>query len=138
MSTLSQFFGSPPINIATQTPDGRISIEGGWYISRGGGGFGWIVAPNSAQVSRTWYCRDDATTTANACTGCTGWFVPTSAQLRNPGYTCRKYWDSFSSAYWTSTEYSQGAGTLSFLTGLTCTRNRAYTYFVRAFRCVTY
>jgi len=42
----------------------------------------WVVSPRSAEVSRTWYLRDDANTTAQAVSGCTGWFVPTCGQLQ--------------------------------------------------------
>ena len=139
MSTLSQFFLSKP-TIADNTPDGRSSIEGGWYIRRGPVGTAWIVASLNTEVSRTWYCRDDANTTANACTGCTGWFVPTSSQLQNPGYVCRQYWDSFSpSLYWNSTDYNAlNARTVSFTTGILTYRSKTNPYCVRAFRCVTY
>ena len=139
MSTLSQFFLSKP-TAADNTPDGRSSIEGGWYICRGPVGTAWIVASLNTEVARTWYCRDDATTTANACTGCTGWFVPTRSQLQNPGYTCRQYWDSFSSFYyWSSTECNAShASFVFFNTGLAYNFPKNNTYCVRAFRCVTY
>ena len=140
MSTLSQFFLSSAPTVANNTPDGRKSIEGGWYISRGPVGTAWIVASLNTEVSRNWYCREDAVTKANACTGCTGWFVPTRTQLQNPGYTCRTYWDSFSSTvYWSSTE--AGAPTacdVDFATGLATSSPKALTNCVRAFRCVTY
>jgi hypothetical protein len=98
------------------------------------------VSPRCAEVSRTWYCRGDANTLAQSCTLCTGWFVPTVSQLQNPGYTCRTYWDSFSStSYWSSTEsgatdacfvnFTNGTANISNKDGATC---------VRAFRCVTY
>ena len=139
MSTLSQFFLSQT-TIANNTPDGRESIEGGWYICRGPVGTAWIVASIDTEVSRTWYCRDDATTTANACTGCTGWFVPTATQLQNPGYTCREYWDAFSSTrYWSSTEpNSICACNVDFGDGNANSTRKTNTYCVRAFRCVTY
>ena len=140
MSTLSQFFLSPAPTEANNTPDGRESIEGGWYICRGPVGTAWIVASLNTEVSRTWYCRNDATTTANACTGCTGWFVPTLSQLQNPGYVCRQYWDSFASThYWSSTEFNApSACRVHFFNGIASNRGKAATYCVRAFRCVTY
>jgi len=139
MSTLSQFFLSRP-TVADNTPDGRISIEGGWYICRGPVGTAWIVASLNTEVSRTWYCRNDATTTANACTGCTGWFVPTRVQLQNPGYTCRQYWDSFSPPYyWSSTEANAFLACFVYFTsGSANNAAKNGTYCVRAFRCVTY
>ena len=138
MSTLSQFFITPPINFATQTPDGRCCVEGGWYIARGNS-IAWIVAPNQAEVSRTWYCRNDANTIANACTGCTGWFVPTLTQLLNPGYAYRDYWDTYSTNYWNSTESNATfACYVRFNTGCTTFGCKTNTNCVRSFRCVTY
>jgi hypothetical protein len=105
------------------------------------GGIAWIVAPSCSEVSRTWHLRNDAVTTALACTaGATGWFVPTLSQLQNPGYTCRTFWDSFSSArYWSSTENSATtACRVFFTTGNSSPSLKTSTYCVRAFRCVTY
>jgi hypothetical protein len=102
----------------------------------------WVVAPNTSEVSRTWYLRDDANTRAQQVSGCTGWFVPTVTQLQNPGYTCRTLWDSFSSArYWSSTECCNAicAFDVNFCTGAVNTFNsKSYTCCVRAFRCITY
>ena len=101
---------------------------------------GWIVAPNASQVSRTWYCRNDANTTAQSVSGCTGWFIPTSTQLQNPGYCCRVYWDSFSSTiYWGSTEHNAAnACGVNFSNGSVDIICKNGAYCVRAFRCVTY
>ena len=103
----------------------------------------WIVAPSTSEVSRNWHNRNDANTTAQSVSGCTGWFVPTCAQLQNPGYTCRTFWDSFSpSTYWSSTEgNSVTAYRLDFNTGTVSTgdyNSKNNTLCVRAFRCVTY
>ena len=104
-------------------------------------GIAWIVAPSSSQVSRTWYLRNDAVTTATACTTSTTWFIPTCAQLLNPGFSCRTYWDSYSSTvYWSSTENNSS---LAWLVGLcpgggSTSYGKTLTYCVRAFRCVTY
>jgi hypothetical protein len=105
----------------------------------------WVVAPNTSEVSRDWYCRVDANTTAQQVSGCTGWFVPTSGQLQNPGYTCRDFWDSFSSTvYWSSTPHPSFAGRaygVSMDTGGASTdfsNSKAGTHCARAFRCVTY
>jgi hypothetical protein len=139
MSTLSQFFLSKT-TIANNLPDGRSSIEGGWYICKNNS-VAWIVASLNTEVSRTWYCIDDATTTANACTGCTGWFVPTIAQLQNPGFSCKQYWDSFSNGgYWSSTECTDTtARAINISTGgFSPPPPKCNTCCVRAFRCVTY
>ena len=115
------------------------SYEGGYAICTSGGTV-WVVAPNTSEVSRTWYCRDDANTTAQQVSGCTGWFVPSIGQLQNPGYTCRTYWDSYSStSYWSSTEFSSTyAWNVGFFSGLTFNCNKTNVRCVRAFRCVTY
>ena len=141
MSTLSQFFSSRP-NALDFTVGNDRPYAGGINICYQGSGAGvlWVVSPFSSQVSRTWYCRNDANTRAQAITGCTTWFVPTVSQLQNPGYTCRTLWDSFSSAsYWSSTEGTATAAcSVYFGNGGTNNVNKGSTYCVRAFRCVTY
>ena len=105
------------------------------------GGIAWLVAPISTEVSRTWYCIEDAVTRAIAVTSLTtGWFVPTIGQLQNPGYLCRSFWDSYSSTrYWSSTESnSTNACIMCFNTGNTGSPSKTSAYCVRAFRCVTY
>lgn len=113
--------------------------EGGFLICQASG-TRWVVAPNTSEVSRTWYSRGDASTRAQQVSGCTGWFVPSGAQLQNPGFTCRTYWDSYSSAtYWSSTE--AGASTaviVSFPDGGSFNLFKTDALCVRAFRCVTY
>jgi hypothetical protein len=119
----------------------RPNIACGFLLCKTGGNTAWIVAPRCSQVSRTWYLRADAVTTANACSGCSGvWFVPTRTQLQNPGYICRQYWDLFSSSlYWSSTQYN--ATNAYFVPFNSCGTNRntkTCVMCVRAFRCVTY
>ena len=114
---------------------------GGSRIICKNGGLAWLVAPISTEVSRDWYCREDAVTRAIAVTSLTtGWFVPTCGQLQNPGYLCRSFWDSYSSAsYWSSTEgNSSVACSLNFANGSTDILYKTATCCVRAFRCVTY
>ena len=105
-----------------------------------------IVAPSSTEVTRTWYCREDAVTTAGSITGLTtsafsstGWFVPCFGQLQT-GYSCRSFWDSYSSTtYWSSTNTNANlAAIVDFSNGYTGNSNKAYYFCVRAFRCVTY
>ena len=130
-----------PANFDTAAPLGsRPNIACGFLLCKTAG-VAWIVAPSCTQVGRTWTNRGDAITCANALSGHSGtWFIPTSTQLQNPGYCCRTYWDTFSSAnYWSSTEidatnacrvsFSNGAPDGNAKTGVEC---------VRAFRCVTY
>ena len=114
---------------------------GGSRIICKNGGLAWLVAPMSAQVSRSWYCREDAVTRAIAVTSLTtGWFVPCIGQLQNPGYLCRSFWDSYSSPnYWSSTEYNANvACNVNFTHGGAYNTNKNTTNCVRAFRCVTY
>jgi hypothetical protein len=119
------------------------SYEGGFLICCASP-LRWVVAPNTAEVSRTWYLRNDANTTAQQVSGCTGWFVPTCGQLQNPGHTCRTFWDSFASGgaasqYWSSTEYSgSSACTVYVSSGGSFQNNKLNSHCVRAFRCVTY
>ena len=120
------------------------SFGGGFLICRAGG-IGWIVSPRSTEVSRNWYAREDANTTAQSVSGCTGWFVPTASQLQNPGYSCRSFWGSPSPCFpsgvvWSSTEAtSTHACYVNFNNGNApnCTKTFG-SACVRAFRCVTY
>jgi hypothetical protein len=119
------------------------SFGGGFLICKPGSSPAWVVSPYSAEVSRTWYLRNDANTRAQAVSGCTGWFVPTASQSQNPGYCCRSFWDSYSlTRYWTSTEISPSCPNALNKSLLTCTLStnnpKACTFCVRAFRCVTY
>jgi hypothetical protein len=99
----------------------------------------WIVAPNTSEVARTWYLRNDANTRAQQVSGCTGWFVPTVSQLQNPGYTCRIFWDSYSTDYWSSTEINATtACSINLASISTSGFNKNTATCVRAFRCVTY
>ena len=105
------------------------------------GGIAWLVAPISTEVSRTWYCREDAVTRAIAVTSLTtGWFVPCIGQLQNPGYLCRSFWDSSSSTYyWSSTEANaHTAYNVYFTHGHPSNITKTHSFCVRAFRCVTY
>ena len=114
---------------------------GGSRIICKNGGLAWLVAPISTEVSRDWYCREDAVTRAIAVTSLTtGWFVPCIGQLQNPGYLCRSFWDSYSSTlYWSSTEStSNSACGMTFANGGPYGANKTGTRCVRAFRCVTY
>jgi hypothetical protein len=118
------------------------STSGGFLICKAGG-VGWIVSPYSTEVSRAWGSRDDANTTAQSASGCTGWFVPTLSQLQNPGYLCRSFWGPSpcfaSTGYWSSTGINAtNACDVDFNNGNAFSSNKAGTNCVRAFRCVTY
>jgi hypothetical protein len=117
------------------------SFEGGNLICCSSSNY-WIVSPSSTIVRRIWDNRADAVTTANSNAACGDWFVPSCAQLKNPGYVCRTYWDAFDSGsiYWSNTEI--GSSHAWFVRGTTgCGEALAKTYSsgtVRAFRCVSY
>ena len=128
----------------TTIPDVAVgaSYEGGFLICKASP-LRWVVSPYSAEVSRTWYLRNDANTRAQSVSGCTGWFVPTYTQLQNPGYLCRSFWGPSpcysSTAYWSSTENgASNAFGMYFSNGDAYNRNKTGTACVRAFRCVTY
>ena len=118
------------------------SYEGGFLICKASP-LRWVVSPISAEVSRTWYLRNDANTTAQSVSGCTGWFVPTLSQLQNPGYCCRSFWGPSpcysSTYYWSSTEVNASlACRVTFNSGVANFFYKNLSYCVRAFRCVTY
>ena len=116
------------------------SYEGGFLICKASP-LRWVVSPRSAEVSRTWYLREDANTRAQQVSGCTGWFVPTVSQLQNPGFVCISFWDSYSSAFnWSSTDNGSptSACYVNFGSGFACSGVKPSVTCVRAFRCVTY
>jgi hypothetical protein len=113
----------------------------GGYIICNSGGTRWIVATLNTEVSRDWYTRADAVTTANATAACGDWFVPSFAQLQNPGYVCRNYWDSYSNTVYWSDEKPFGtcsACCVNFINGAAGVGNIDSIRCVRAFRCMTY
>jgi hypothetical protein len=120
-------------------PDLGEYCEGGHIICKAAS-TAWIVSPRCAEVSRTWYLRNDSNTLANSCTSCTGWFVPTETQLQNPGYACRNFWDlCVITNYWSSTEVDATlARRMCFSTGALGTNLKNSIFPVRSFRCVTY
>jgi hypothetical protein len=133
-------------SFTTAAPALGESYEGGFLICKASP-LRWVVSPYSAEVGRTWYLRNDANTTAQSVSGCTGWFVPTISQLQNPGYICRSFWGPspcYSSiTYWSSTEgappnNADFACYVCFTTGNAILTNKAGASCVRAFRCVTY
>jgi hypothetical protein len=142
MSALSQFLGPNTKFDTTAALGSKVFIPntGPAPLICKAGGCAWLVAPEPAQVSRTWYCRQDAAILAESATGSSGWFIPTLSQLQNPGYICRTFWDSFSSAiYWSSTEgNTTHACGVNFSNGFACSSSRNSTDSVRAFRVVTY
>ena len=119
------------------------SYEGGRLICRSTSPsfLRWVVSDRSAEVSRTWDCRNDANTRAQQVSGCTGWFVPTVSQLQNPGYCCRFSWPSASfDSHWSSTSFNASNAYLVSWSGggISFPSLKAFERCVRSFRCVTY
>jgi hypothetical protein len=115
----------------------------GGYLICASGGTAWVVAPQSAEVSRSWYSRADANSRAQSVTGCTGWFVPSIAQLQNPGYTCASAWDTYCpTLYWTNQNVdTERAYAVSMVDGTVpsiFSTNNGVVLCVRSFRCVSY
>jgi len=113
-------------------------VEGGYLFAKDGG-FAWIVACASRQVSRAWASRNDAVTVAQASNACGDWLVPSRIELLY-GNDCRSFWDSFSSAfYWSSTESSAlYAGSVYFARSTLSSSRKTSIACVRAFRRVLY
>lgn len=128
-------FGPPP------PPPLGCPYEGGFLIccSAAESAY-WVVAPSCTEVHRSWYLRNDAVTVAQACTGCSGWFIPEIAKVANPGYTCRVYWDSFiTTGYWSNTEFNITCAYLQrFTTNFIQRLGKESLWYARAFRCITY
>jgi len=134
--------GAGSYSFETGAPDLGDAYEGGFMICKASP-IRWVVSPRSAEVSRTWYSREDANTLAQSCSGCTGWFVPTGAQLQNPGFICRSFWGPSPcytpGAYWSTGDCSAThGGIVSLDDGTAGGAFKAYGLTVRAFRCVTY
>ena len=135
--------GADTHSFTTESQTLGSSYEGGFLICKASP-LRWVVSPRSAEVSRTWYSRNDANTRAQQVSGCTGWFVPTCGQLHNPGFVCRSFWGP--SPCYTPTRYwsdsfsgdPRFAYYVNFTNGSRYGENRDCTLCVRAFRCVSY
>ena len=143
-------------NLVATCPVGTTLLDGSRIICKAGG-TAWIVAPNCTQVGSQWAGGQyNSTQVGNKCCICEwpelqtrliqcgfnpcDWFVPSSAQLNNPGYVCRTQWDTFASTnYWSSTEVSStNACSQYFSNGSLNSFTKTTARCVRAFRRVTY
>jgi hypothetical protein len=146
--------------IFSSVPVGTTLPDGSRLICKAGG-TAWIVAPSSTEVVQVWN-NSSGSVVGNKCcasdwsTLCTclisrsfnpsDWFVPSIAQLQNPGYVCRTQWDTYKTQdYWSSTEINAtDACAQRFTHGGLLTKNKSVAnpgptpMNVRAFRCVTY
>lgn len=140
--------------LVAELPEGAALPDGSRIICKEGG-TAWIVAPACTQVGSAW---NGSTTTQvgdqccvsswatlcsrliSCCFNPSDWFVPSCAQLQNPGYVCRTNWDSFSASYyWSSTEINATcAYDVRYTNGGAGIRTKTIAISVRAFRCVTY
>ena len=143
-------------NLVNVCPVGTTLPDGSRIICKAGG-TAWFVAPDCTQLGSAWAGGQyNSTQVGDKCCICEwpglntrllqcgfnpcDWFVPSSAQLNNPGYVCRTQWDTFASTrYWSSTELSAtGACRQIFTNGNIGPDGKPLTFCVRAFRCVTY
>jgi len=144
-------------SLVAQCPSGTTLLDGSRIICKAGG-TAWIVAPSCTQVGTgTWNgtttllvgdkcCICDWSTLNTQLLNCgfnpCDWFVPSCAQLQNPGYACRTQWDPATTCfYWSSTESSAtNAYCVNVGLGQGCSVSKACPtlFCVRAFRCVTY
>ena len=138
---------------------GATLIDGSRLICKAGG-VAWFVAPPSTQIGGAWAngqynstavgdkCCVSEWGTLSACLSAnvynyvaTEWFVPTSAQLSNPGYICRVNWGSPTAGFWTSQE-SDATQAINFCFSgppdSAFSISKTLPRCVRAFRCVTY
>jgi hypothetical protein len=147
-------------NVIAVSPVGTTLPDGSRVICRAGG-TAWIIAPVSTQVLQTWNsttntqvgnkpCVCDWPTLNTRLINCgfnpSDWFVPSLAQLQNPGFVCSARWDAIplspTGSYWSSTEFNATLGCCvtfgnpGFDDGAGPSKTRSGQ--VRAFRCVTY
>jgi hypothetical protein len=136
---MAVIFGPSRWHLDNRFPLGEPQSDGGNTICISGG-IAWIVAPASSEVIRDWYSRNDAVTTATNCTSATGWFIPNCCQLKNPGYECRTYWDSYTTSnYWSNTQRDTHiVWNVNFGNGSDVFGYKTFNARARAFRCVIY
>jgi hypothetical protein len=145
--------------VAKACPVSSTALQDGSFLICKAGGLAWFVAPTSTQLSSQWAngqynttnvgvkcCVSEWGTLSSLLSACrytpTEWFVPSIAQLQNPGYTCRTNWGTPTTCYWSSQQQLSFpfyyACSLDFGTNSGCILSKTNTFCVRAFRCVTY
>ena len=129
--------GGVSYSFSTKTLGLGDPYEGGVLICQSGG-TRHIVAPDSTEVQRDWYNRNDAVTTANANAACGDWFIPDKNYIRNPGWTCRTYWTVANKTWSNSNRQTTDGWYLQRNDGTIIPHYRNRTYAVRAFRTVSY
>lgn len=130
-------------NFTTGTPSLGSSVFGGSLICCASNVY-WIAANSNTEICRNFNSTSDANTVAQSCTGCTGWFVPSRAQLQTYGPPNRQYWDAYTATcYWSSSEVYAGspqgwAVDMNLATSNCTFVPKGNSIPVRSFRCVTY
>ena len=115
------------------------TLEDGSIVVKKSNGLALLVAPKSTEVKSTWSKEFSEVFEALKSQGFnpSQWFIPTTEQLK---LAYRNVPNEFSSPYyWSSTEFNAThACFVLFHIGIAYSYNKANTYCVRAFRCVTY
>jgi hypothetical protein len=138
-NSIDGYVGINTYNFTSRAVQLGDSYEGGSLICQSGG-VRWIAAKSNTEVTTTFSNRSAAVTCAQQVTGCTGWFIPTSDQMSNPGVVCRQYWDDNGGNYWVdSTNYQGYPCTIRISDGAGTTGWQFSCEFpARAFRTVSY
>lgn len=133
------------------------SVLGGTLICKAGG-VAWIIAPISTEVITNWTDNIWSGTQGSRCLTCdwprvstalanagfnpSEWFIPSCAQLVNPGYVCKSKWDSPTptNIHWSSSDSgASSAFAVQFDNASVRNDNKTGSFhLVRAMRCVTY
>ena len=135
---------------------GATLVDGSFLICKAGG-VAWFVAPASTQITSQWANGQyNSTAVGNKCcvsewTGLsaallnagfapTQWFVPSPAQIQNPGGTCCANWGADNAPYWSSGEVGATDGCIFYFNygQAICFNTKLAAVPVRAMRCVTY
>jgi hypothetical protein len=115
------------------------TLEDGSIVLQKFNGLALLVAPKSTEVVCTWSKEFPEVFQQLKEKGFnpSQWFIPTQEQLQ---LACHTIPDEFSAAcYWSSTEFNATYACFQcFSDGFVDSLNKAYSYRVRAFRCVTY
>tara|TARA_R110000868_G_scaffold235667_1_gene489586 strand:- start:21 stop:488 length:468 start_codon:yes stop_codon:yes gene_type:complete len=114
-------------------------LDDGSIVLKKSNGLALLVAPKSTEVKCSW--SKEFTEVFNKLEehgfNPSQWFVPTKEQLLVAYNTIPNEFST--TAYWSSTEVIATYGCfVGFSTGNTGNCNKAYSFCVRAFRCVTY
>ena len=115
------------------------TLEDGSIVLQKSNGLALLVAPKSTVVSVSWSeeFSEVFDELKNQRFNRSQWFVPTKEQLQLAYQLIPQEFSS--TRYWSSTEFNATfACNVNFYFGNSNNSNKAFTYCVRAFRCVTY